>query len=131
MEMIPLYALAARKSAWLAARQAVVAENVANANTPGYLAKDVKPFGDVLAQTSLEVASTNSGHLSLNGADPASDLDGVGFKDDANQFDVSETGNTVGVETEMMKAGEVNRDYALTTNIMKSFHAMLMASLKA
>ena len=92
MQPIFLLDLAQRKSAWLAARQAVVAGNVANANTPGYRPKDVTPFDEALAQTQLTLASTSPGHLE--------------------------------------PAGAINRDYALTTDLLKSFHAMLMASLK-
>ena len=85
------------------------------------------PFSDVMAQTQLQLASTDTGHLT------ASDAGGTGGIRDMEQdggFDVTETGNSVGVEQQMMKTGEVNREYALTTNIVKSFHAMLMASLR-
>lgn len=127
MESIPLLDLASRKSAWLAARQATVAGNVANANTPGYHARDVAPFADVLARTQLELSSTSGAHLTLGGGGgSAGTVDGAAD----GGFDVSETGNSVGLETEMLKAGEVNRDYALTSNIVRSFHSMLMASLK-
>ena len=127
METIQLLDLASRKSAWLAARQATLASNVANANTPGYRAKDIAPFADVLAKTQLELVSTSGAHLTLSNTGSGT---GVGTSEEANAFDVSETGNSIGVESEMIKAGEVNRDYATTTNIVKTFHAMLMASLK-
>ena len=127
MEPIQLFDIATRKSAWLAARQATLAGNVANANTPGYHAKDVAPFADVLARTQLELASTDGAHLSLAATGEAG---GAGKAEEVNTFDVSESGNDVGIEGQMMKAGEVNRDYALTTNIVKSFHNMLLASLK-
>ena len=126
MEPIYLLDLAARKTAWLAARQEVVATNVANANTPGYHARDVAAFKDILAQTQLTLASTDSGHLQPSGAsDIATKTD-----EDAGSFDVSESGNTVEVEGQMTKVGNINREYALTTNIVKSFHNLLMASLK-
>ncbi|MCX8253450.1 Flagellar basal body rod protein FlgB [Beijerinckiaceae bacterium RH AL1] len=127
MEPIYLLGLASRKSAWLSVRQSAVAENVANMNTPGYQQKDVKPFADVLAQTHLQMASTDAGHL------PVTDTAGVDgtTSDDDGGFEVTESGNTVGIETQMGKAGEIQRDYALTTNIVRSFHNMLMASLKS
>ena len=59
MDPIFLQDLAARKTAWLAARQAVVAANVANANTPGFHAKDIAPFKDVLAHTELAMDPGN------------------------------------------------------------------------
>ncbi len=126
MEPIYLLGLASRKNAWLAVRQSTVAGNVANMNTPGYQQKDVVPFADVLAQTHLQMASTEPGHL------PTTDAAGIDAttQDDDGGFEVTESGNTVGIETQMGKAGEISRDYALTTNIVRSFHNMLMASLK-
>ena len=126
MEPIPLLTLASRKSAWLAARQATVADNIANMNTPGYRQKDLNPFSDVLAQTSLQMASTDAGHLpgtDAGASNPAT-------SDEDGGFEVTESGNTVGMETQLDKAGDISRDYALTTNIVRSFHALLMASLK-
>ena len=43
---------------------------------------------------------------------------------------VAPSGNSVSLEQELIKAGEVNRDYALNTSIVRSFHRMLMASVK-
>ena len=127
MEPIFLFDLASRKSGWLAARQATVAGNIANVNTPGYKTKELASFSDVIDRTKLDLASTNAAHIPLSGVDESSTQLKVG---EAAGFDVTESGNSVGLEQEMLKAGEVNRDYAMTTNIIKSFHAMLMASLK-
>ena len=43
---------------------------------------------------------------------------------------VTHSGNSVSVEQELMKAGEVARNHALNTSIAKSFHRMYLASLK-
>ena len=127
MDTVGLFSLASRKTAWLAARQATVATNIANANMPGYQAKDVASFNDVLAKTRLDIASTDAGHLQLEGTASGG---GAVAEVTEDPFDVTESGNTVGLEQQMIKGGEINRDYALTTNIVRSFHAMLMASLK-
>ncbi len=42
-------------------RQKVIASNIANADTPGYKARDVR-FGDFLNKE-LKLATTNSGHM--------------------------------------------------------------------
>lgn len=125
MEPIYLLDLASRKSGWLAARQATVASNIANANTPGYKAKDVAAFSEVLNTTRLSLVSTNSGHLQVDGPNAIDEA-----RPTSGAWDVTETGNSVGVEEELLKAGEVNRDYSLTTNIIKSFHSMLMSVVK-
>ncbi len=127
MDPINLFSLASRKSAWLAARQATVAANIANVSTPGYQAKDLASFNDVLAKTRLDLVSTDARHLPVGGVGVS---DGAVTQASDDLTEVTESGNTVGLEQEMIKAGDINRDYALTTNVLKSFHAMLMASLK-
>jgi flagellar basal-body rod protein FlgB len=127
MEPIYLLNLASRKTAWLSARQATIAANIANQNTPGYQAKDVAPFQDVLAQTRLDMATTNPSHLATSAS---GDVGAQTRVDDPDAFEVTESGNSVGLESEMAKGGEVNRQFALTTNLVKSFHSMLMAALK-
>ncbi len=127
MDPVNLLGLASRKTAWLAARQATVAANIANVSTPGYQAKDLASFNDVLAKTKLDLVSTDPRHLPVDGAGVS---DGAVMQPGDDLTEVTESGNTVGLEQEMIKAGDINRDYALTTNVVKSFHAMLMASLK-
>jgi len=103
----------------------IIAENVSNANTPGYVAKDLKPFTDLIDKTDLLMVSTNQGHI---GIDPA---DTRGFEGQKTPtWEVTESGNSIGLEQEMIKAGEVNRNFSLNTEIVKAFHGMLMASVK-
>ena len=124
MEPIYLFDLASSQQHWLSVRQAAVAENVANANTPGYVAKDVAPFDDVLQQTQLQLASTNPGHVPL---DPLSSEDAA---KDASPWEVVPSGNSVSMEHEMLKANSVSRDYSMNTAIVKSFAQMFTLSVK-
>jgi flagellar basal-body rod protein FlgB len=125
MEPIYLLTLASRKSGWLAARQATVASNISNANTPGYKAKDLAAFSEVLNKTQMTLASTNAAHLTPDNPDSVDETQAA-----TGNWEVTETGNSVGIEEELMKANSVNADYELTTNIVKSFHAMLMSVVK-
>ena len=50
MSGVYLFDLASMQARHLAVRQATIAGNVANANTPDYKARDVTPFAEVLAQ---------------------------------------------------------------------------------
>lgn len=125
MEPIYLLSLASRKSEWLAARQATVAANISNVNTPGYRAKDLAAFSEVLNKTQMTLASTSAGHIT------PTDLDNAGeTKNATGNWEITESGNSVGIEEELMKSSSVNADYELTTNIVKSFHAMLMSVVK-
>lgn len=125
MGPIHLFDLASQQARWLTTRQAAVAANVSNASTPGYKATDVTPFEDVFNDASIRMTATNSGHL---GADPlAPDQIGVA---DAAAWETTESGNSVSLENEMMKAGEVNRSFSLNTSVVKAFHQMLMTSVR-
>jgi flagellar basal-body rod protein FlgB len=125
VEPIFLFDLASQQARWLATRQAKIAENVSNANTPGFKASDVAPFEEVFSDASLRMAATNPGHLGL---DPLAS-DAVAVKE-SNAWEVTHSGNSVSLEKEMIKAGEVNRTYSLNTSVVKAFNQMLMASVK-
>jgi len=125
LEPIRLFELASEQSRWLSARQVIIAENVSNANTPGYIAKDLKPFTDLIDKTDLLMVSTNRGHIGVDPTD-ASNLEGQ----KTPTWEVTESGNSIGLEQEMIKAGEINRNFSLNTEIVKAFHGMLMASVK-
>jgi flagellar basal-body rod protein FlgB len=120
-----IFDVTAQQGRWLAVKQATIATNVSNANTPGYKAQEVRPFDEVLDRTRLTLASTHAGHLDTGGADVRSAVTKA-----ADPWDVSHSGNSVSLEQEMLKASEVNRSYALNTSIVKAFHRMYLASAK-
>ena len=41
---IPIFSILRERMAWLNQRQSVLSENVANADTPGFVARDLKPL---------------------------------------------------------------------------------------
>ncbi|MQT12755.1 flagellar basal body rod protein FlgB [Segnochrobactrum spirostomi] len=126
MERLYLLDLAARNADWASVRQTTIASNIANANTPGYLAREVEPFSEVLDQTRLAMAKTSSSHL--DPSDAALRVDSVKQADD---WSVSVSGNSVSLDQELIKAGEVNRAFSLDTSIMRSFQRMLLASVRS
>ena len=121
--------LAARQASWLLARENLVAQNVANANTPGYKAADLKPFEASLQTASLQLTATSPRHFSIAesvpGPSPALDDDSSSGKGEAFL-----SGNDVSLEQEMMKGSEVNRAYALNAALAKAFNGMLLQSTK-
>ena len=72
VQPIYLFDLAFQRSQWLTVRQSVVAENIANANTPNYRARDVEPFEATLEKSELAMAGSSSGHI-LPAIFPAAD----------------------------------------------------------
>ncbi len=105
-------------------RQAVVARNMANADTPGYNPRDIEAFQTAFENTSQEVAmtATRTGHL--NGdvrAQPWAEFT-VAASSDPN-------GNGVSLEEEMLKAVEVKRQHDRALAIYKSSIGVLRTSL--
>jgi flagellar basal-body rod protein FlgB len=125
MEPVSLFDLATRQSQWLAVRQSAIAGNIANANTPGYTAKDVEPFEKVLDRAAVSLQATQAGHL--GGAGDAA------FKIKSEEFtgSIMPSKNTVVLEDQLMKAGEVRRSFELNTAIVKAFHSMMMMAVKS
>ncbi len=126
VEPIHLFEVAAQQARWLSTSQSVIAANVSNASTPGYKSQVVQPFSEVLDKTQLQLASTNASHLEL---DPIQ-AQAASIKEET-PWEVTDSGNSVSLEQEMIKANDVNRSYALNTNLVKAFHGMLMASVRS
>ena len=48
----------------------------------------------------------------------------------SESWDTVYSKNSVSLEQELIKAGEVNRQHTLNTTIVKSFHRMLLTSVR-
>lgn len=125
MDPVNLFDLAAQQARWLSVRQNAIAGNVANANTPGYRTNDIEPFERVLDRSRVAMSSTQAGHLT-GGATEA----GFAVRAEEPKHAVLPSDNTVAIEDELMKAGEVRRSFELNTAIVKAFHRMIMQSTK-
>jgi flagellar basal-body rod protein FlgB len=120
-----LFQLASSQARWLELRQSTIAANVANANTPGFKARDVEPFNNILDAMPVKLAVTSPSHIQLNPAE--TDTRATAKK---QSWEVVHSGNSVSVEQEMIKAGDVNRDYSMNAAILRSFNRMLLAGVK-
>ncbi|MBV2185463.1 MAG: flagellar basal body rod protein FlgB [Rhizobium sp.] len=129
MQPIQLFELAARQADWLSVRQEVVASNIANANTPKYLAKDITPFSAVLdTTTTVQMARTNPNHMALS--DLSDDNIEVKESELNDEIGMQESGNSVSIAEELTKTGEIKRQHELNTNLVASFHRMMLMTVK-
>ena len=96
-----------------AQRQRVIATNVANADTPGYRARDLPEFGDSLRRASLELRATRPGHLT---AAPS----GARARAVEVEGEPSPNGNTVSLEYEMVRSADAKREFDLSLSVMQS-----------
>ena len=126
MQPVNLFTLATRQATWLSARQAAVAGNIANVNTTGYRAMDIAPFDKVLEKSGVTLAATQSGHFGLRAGEMATPA----VEDDATTAAMPSQ-NSVVLEHELMKAGEIGRSFEMNTAIVKAFHRMFILSVKS
>ena len=126
MEPVFLAKLISQRNDWLSVRQTVTARNIANADTPGFKAKDVVNFKEYIAATELAMKATNHNHLSTARA-PGSAAANVVRE---TEPDIKHSGNNVKMEHELVKAGEVSRSYSLNANILKAFNRMFAMSVR-
>lgn len=92
------------------ARQKVLAENVANADSPGFRPVDLKaPKAD--GGLGVSLARTSAGHMSLSGGNGGFDNTG------APRFETTPNGNAVSLEDEMMKVAQNQSDYQLAASL--------------
>lgn len=102
-------------------RQTVVARNIANADTPGYRARDIAPFSDLVSE---------AGEFAMRASRPAH-LNGAGLRwDEFDARPMFEPGrNTVSLEEEMVKAAEIRSEHKRALAIYRSSLNILRSSL--
>ncbi|KAF0137946.1 MAG: flagellar basal-body rod protein FlgB [Xanthobacteraceae bacterium] len=122
-EKLELVRMAQSLAAHSGSRMAVIAENVANADTPGYKAKDMPAFSEVFAEDGLDMRATRSGHLTQAVAASAMPkLDRVRGAEAPN-------GNSVSLEAEMVKSVEARQSHEMALAIYRSTSDVIRASL--
>lgn len=124
LQNIDLFRLAQSMAQHASARQAVVAENIAHANTPGYKAKTIDGFAKAYSATSRDggLRASREGHLNPqhrheirvreNRAAPA-----------------APNGNSVSIEAEMMAAAELRLEHDTALTVYKSALNIMRAGL--
>lgn len=112
---IPIFKVMGSKLGYLSERQSVIAQNIANADTPGYRAQDLEKadFSKALSSQQLAMRKTNEKHL--DGAKTAAGNYHVINRD--STYELNPTGNNVSIEEEMSKVAENQAEYQKVLNL--------------
>ncbi|WP_404403236.1 flagellar basal body rod protein FlgB [Pelagibacterium halotolerans] len=125
---LPIFAALKDRMQWHQTRQTLLAENVANAETPGYRGRDLAPytFDQELegARVSVATQTTSPRHISVGG----SRADAFGARE-LNNFEVMPRGNGVTLEEEMMKVTTNQMDYQAATTLYSRSMRLLRIAL--
>lgn len=123
-EKLEIFGMAAGLARHAVARQSAIAANVANADTPGYRARDVADF-----QSSWRAAHAESGMRASRAGHLDADAGTVAFRMIDRPGPSAPNGNTVSLETEMVKATEVRQHHEVALSIYKTSLDILRSSL--
>ncbi len=116
-----LFALAEKRLDWIDQRQRVLAQNIANADTPDYQARDLSPFEKLLSVKPVTPTLTNPRHL-LGRAQTASFTQTL-------PAERAPDGNAVNIETELTKVADDETNAALVGNLWKSYMGLYLDAL--
>jgi flagellar basal-body rod protein FlgB len=139
LDDMPVFAMLKSKLNYLADRQKLIAQNVANADTPGYSPQDLKPFslghqsaggagmgGSGLTPVSMSV--TSAMHIA-----PPTSAGASGAGSDVTASPDSEStlnGNSVVLEEEMEKMSEARTDYEAAIGFYQKSLSLLQMAAK-
>jgi flagellar basal-body rod protein FlgB len=121
---LTLFRMAEQRLAWLDRRQAVLARNVANADTPGFAARDLAPFAKVMARAAGPVLTrTSDRHIlpSGQGQPPA--------RTDRLARERTHDGNAVNLEDQMAKIAETETQHELTVGLYRKYIGLFRIAL--
>lgn len=115
---LKLFQRMSERMGWLGARQEVLAQNIANADTPDFVPHDMKAlkFEDHLNQIApVGQVRTNSMHM--GGVSPQ----GASIDDQKTkkQYETAPVGNSVVLEEQMVKLADAQSNYQLMTNLYR------------
>jgi len=125
----PFLSLLRERMTWLHQRQDLLAQNVANADTPRYAARDLKAqeFSDALKKVTSQSSSmtvTNTRHIGLSTSRNSP------FEDrEAPDIEASPNGNSVSLESQMIKVSDTQAQFAAAANLYAKAMTMMKTAI--
>ncbi len=120
---IGLFDLAERRLAWADRRQTVLAQNIANANTPGFKPHDVRSFAATLGDGGIGPVRTLPNHL-------AGTTGTMAAKEVVDRTHMqSPDGNAVALDEQIVKVADTETTHALVTAIYRKYLGMFATAL--
>jgi len=126
----PLFALLSAKASWLGQRQAVLARNVANADTPRFQPNDLVPFKNALRDADGRIAApmltvTHAAHTREGAPVPETGARERSMK----SYETAPAGNAVVLEEEVQKLASTRLDHELATGLYGKYLALMRHAL--
>jgi flagellar basal-body rod protein FlgB len=118
---VDLFALAEKRLAWVEQRQSLLAQNIANADTPGWRTRDLKPFDALLSGAVLAPVRTSPLHLVA--------AEGGAVTATAQISERAPDGNAVELDKELAKVADTESAHELVTELYMKYQGMIRTAL--
>src|SRR5215475_2587688 len=127
LQDLPLLTQLRQRMTWLNQRQDVLSQNVANADTPRFVARDLKEldFEQLMgAQSGTQMTTTNARHIAISSAHAGK------FEDhETPDQEASPNGNAVSLEVEMIKVADTQAQYQAAANLYAKAITMMKTAI--
>lgn len=123
MSDMSLFRMARQQMNWLGDRQTVLAQNIANADTPHYRAKDLKAISfqrELRDIQPVKMQATSGTHLQGTIVKPDFRVEELRARE---VYETNPNDNGVALEEQMMKVSDTQMKYQLASNI---YHKNMM-----
>jgi flagellar basal-body rod protein FlgB len=133
LDTIPLFSMLRGRLSYLNQREKVIAQNVANSDTPGYIGRDLKPFSfntqaePLSAVQAGSPTQTNPAHLAGTMSRNAGQWKAVSSPDSETTLD----GNQVVLEEQMIKMTEARMNYDAAVGFYQKSLSLLRTAARA
>ena len=109
------------------ASQSVIARNIANVNTPGYISRDPGTFKAMVAGLS-DWRNPNSFTINPSVRDIVESAELRSEAKRGSAVTKTLSGNVVDLEAELARGAAISRDYSLITGVVRVFHQMTISA---
>lgn len=127
LKNLTVFAMAARRMEWAAKRQELIAGNVANADTPSYLPRDVRAFEfkELVGAVATPAATvTHPRHLAAATIVAANEVETV-----SKPYEVAPNGNGVNIEDQMVQLNDAKGAYTMALDLFQKNLKMLRIAI--
>jgi flagellar basal-body rod protein FlgB len=117
-------ALAEHRLAWLDSRQRVLAQNVANADTPNYRPRDATPFSALLSRAvpAAAMAATDARHIAPSAATAQA-------RADRRTSERAPNGNAVSLDEQALRIAETDQAHAVAMGLHRKYLGLFRTAL--
>ncbi len=129
LSKITLFALSKKRMDWFNQRQEVLAQNISNADTPGFKPRDLKKFKfkELIRRENMQLNMNVSSQNHLGGRRKR--IKDFSQEETRKPYETMPAGNAVVIEEQMHKVSETSMKHKITADLYKKHLTMFRTAI--